>query len=118
MSGNGSWSPVSYILEQLILQLPDAEVLSIQVQDEYYDYSKKKCGWSFLGQAAWRFRRGRIAQKIGARFARADRYLKWLEESLGVPIDQTLDQALAQIRQWCKSDISQARAPLSIGSSG
>jgi hypothetical protein len=104
-SNDHSWFPVSYDLEQLLRRLPRVEILSIDVQDEGYDYSKKRRGLTSLGRAVWRFRRGTIVRRIRTRFTHVDKYFNWvdgsfnwLEDSLGVPIDQTLGHALAQIQ--------------------
>jgi SAM-dependent methyltransferase len=97
-SEHGSWSPVSYDLERSVQTLPGAELISIEVQDARYDYSKRKRGWSRFGRAAWLFRRRKVVRKIASRFSYVDRCFGVWEHSLGVPIDQTRGDALAQIQ--------------------
>lgn len=95
-----SWSPVSYNLEELLRQLPGAEIVEITIQDHGYDYCSMRFGLSRTGRAvrlANRTRR-RLVRTIGIETPRIARWFERLEHKSGVPIDQTLGGALAQIQ--------------------
>ena len=48
-----SWSPVSYNINELMSNLPYAEIISIERHDDYYNYSLKSSGlpYSQIGRA-------------------------------------------------------------------
>lgn len=93
-----TWSPVSYDLYDLVDNLPNSEVIDSEVQDANYDYN-------LLGRKL-----GKISRKLH-KHLRSNNVLKrkfalflyknfWTKSSkkTGVPIDQTLGGAVAQIQ--------------------
>ena len=102
-----TWSPVSYNLEELLSHLPGAEIVEIGLEDDSYEYALKRCGMTRLGSMVVLGRRARkaIAQRIRINSSQQGRLMEKLEYALekieyrlGVPIDQTLNGALAQIQ--------------------
>ncbi|MGA7887250.1 MAG: hypothetical protein WCA44_16035 [Acidobacteriaceae bacterium] len=105
-----SWSPVSYDLKQLILSLPDSEIVQGGIQDGGYDYRLKSSCGGFLRRPLRSLRnlRGRILRRLGWPTAPVDQFLAPIERGLGCPVDQTGWNALAQIQV-----IARKKAPLS-----
>lgn len=95
-----SWSPVSYDLTSLLSQLPGAQILDIQVQDRGYDYSKRRTGISRAGRALLLFRRARqaLARRAGVEISGIELRIQRAELALGLPMDQTFGEAMAQIQ--------------------
>jgi SAM-dependent methyltransferase len=101
-----SWSPVSFKIDDLARNLPKAEILSVELQDAGYNHalqnkvirvrkpgsSERTLGRFFV----------RLATKIAKRVPVAGKNLKRQVENigfhLGVPIDQTAREAVAQIQ--------------------
>ena len=102
-----SWSPVSYDLAELSSSLSGAEVVSLERQDKGYDYSLKNHGLGKLGKFIMRLNRSIIK-----RLKRKEKLLNLLKLNskkliyrvnlisvkLGALIDQTLEEAVAQIQ--------------------
>jgi SAM-dependent methyltransferase len=98
-----SWSPVSYDLEELARGLPDSQVVDVCIQDDAYDRRliKKKItglGRLFFKLARQRRRAIRLLVRIGFPIDRLSLAFDRLENALGIPVDQTLGPALAQIQ--------------------
>jgi SAM-dependent methyltransferase len=102
-----TWSPVSYDLKELLSSLPGAEVVEIGVQDQDYDYRLKRHGMTWLASLVVLARKARKAavQRIkinpsnaGHRMEKIEYALEKIEYQFGVPIDQTLNGAIAQIQ--------------------
>jgi SAM-dependent methyltransferase len=97
---NESWSPVSYDIFELVSSLPGAKIISAQIQDRGYIYGKQR--FNFSNNILIRKFFTKI-QGLFIRFKKANRnfFLYWLLVHaalfFGVPIDQTLGSALAQI---------------------
>lgn len=100
-SKQNSWSPVSHSLECLVQALPNADLISLELQDHGYDRTLQS---TFpprpMKPRGWPMKLGRsLAKRIpffGADLAlRIDRYLLLTK---GIPIDQTRLGALAQIQ--------------------
>jgi SAM-dependent methyltransferase len=96
----GSWSPVSYDLEQLVCNLAGAELISASRQDAGYDHSLKKSGISGRHRLLFRMEGG--LRRILGIFHLSNRHVddtitRWFVRA-GTPVDQTLGRALAQIQ--------------------
>jgi SAM-dependent methyltransferase len=97
-----SWSPVSRDVCILIAALAGAEVLSVERQDQHYDYRLQSKGQRYpriLRQISAR----RINLMSGLRPKNTparplNRILSRVERAFGVPIDQTMFGAVAQIQ--------------------
>jgi len=96
-----SWSPRSYDLRRLVARLPGAEIVAAGVQDHGYTYA-----WLPAIGARPRIlgvlRRfvSRLRHSILKRARRRDAAARWLNPLMarwGIPTDQTLQGALAQI---------------------
>jgi len=102
-----SWSPVSYDLGELCSALPNAEVISLERQDRGYDYSLKGHGLSRRGRFFMRLnrsivkrlnRRQKLLRDLGFDFQALKYRVNITSIKLGALIDQTLEEAVAQIQ--------------------
>lgn len=102
-----TWSPVSYDLKELLSSLPEAEIVEIGLQDDGYDYALKRQGMTRLGSLVVPARRVRkaIMQRVkinssqcGHLMEKIEYALEKIEYRFGVPVDQTLNGAVAQIQ--------------------
>ena len=102
-----SWSPVSHDLGELCSVLPNAEVISLEQQDVGYDHSLKSHGLGRLGKFFMRLNRSIIKrlnrkQEFFAKLGLNSQSLKYkvnlISVKLGALIDQTLEDAVAQIQ--------------------
>ena len=102
-----SWSPVSYYLGQVCSVLPRAEVISLEHQDAGYDHTLKSRGLGKQGKFFMRLNRSIIKRlnrnQKGRKKLRLDlqslKYkVKLLSVKLGTLVDQTLEDAVAQIQ--------------------
>ena len=102
-----SWSPVSHDLGELCSVLPNAEVVSLEQQDVGYDHSLKSHGLGRLGKFFMRQNRSIIKrlnrkQEFLAKLGLNSQSLKYkvnlISVKLGALIDQTLEDAVAQIQ--------------------
>jgi len=102
-----SWSPVSYDLGEVCSALPGAEVISLERQDKGYDHSLKSHGLGRWGKFFMRLNRSFIKrlnrkQKFLAKLGLSSKSLKYkvnlISVKLGALIDQTLEDAVAQIQ--------------------
>jgi SAM-dependent methyltransferase len=91
-------SPVSHDLRSLLLSLPGAELVDIQRQDDGYDHRLRWSGPPALGRALlWvdKYRRRRLRHHPDDGLTRAwTDVARWLH----TPVDQTRNDALAQIQ--------------------
>lgn len=116
LTGNVSWSPVSYNLTDLMEGLPGAEIIDITVQDNGYrhDWSVKigssaRSRPSGLERFLDRMRNSilkRLKRSGSSHEAPVADFLNRALAKAGIPIDQTKTGALAQIQ--C---IARKRAP-------
>ena len=102
-----SWSPASFDLGELCSALSGAEVVSIECQDQGYNYSLKSHGLGRMGKFFMRLNRSiikrlnrnqKMLKKLGLNpQAQKDR-VNLISVKLGALIDQTLEEAVAQIQ--------------------
>jgi len=98
-----SWSPVSYDLEELIRGLPGSEIVDACIQDDAINRRLIKNNITELGRiffklARQRRRAFRLLGRIGIPVNPLSLAFDRLENALGIPVDQTLGPALAQIQ--------------------
>ena len=102
-----SWSPVSHDLGELCSVLPNAEVVSLEQQDVGYDHSLKSHGLGRRGKFFMRLNRSIIKrlnrkQEFLAKLGLNSQSLKYkvnlISVKFGALIDQTLEDAVAQIQ--------------------
>jgi len=107
LNKSDSWSPVSYDLGEVCSALPGAEVISLERQDKGYDHSLKSHGLGRWGKFFMRLNRSFIKrlnrkQKFLAKLGLSSQSLKYkvnlISVKLGALIDQTLEDAVAQIQ--------------------
>jgi SAM-dependent methyltransferase len=98
VGGESSWSPVSYDIVRLVENLPGAHVISVETQDDGYDYTKRRMGLPAGGRLLVFLRRLRMAALRRLGLARLELAFQSAELWLGLPMDQTLGDALAQIQ--------------------
>jgi SAM-dependent methyltransferase len=102
-----TWSKVSFDLRELVLALPECELISAEIQDAGYDHSLRLRP----GQSARKMPRGlKLLRSIGRRLPLIGERLKRAIENhavrYGAPVDQTGREALAQIQVVaCKRSI-------------
>jgi SAM-dependent methyltransferase len=94
-----TWSKVSFDIRELVLALPDSELISAEIQDAGYDHSLRL----IPGQRVAKMPRGlKLLRSIGRRLPLIGEWLKRAIENhavrYGVPVDQTGREALAQIQ--------------------
>lgn len=94
-----SWSPVSMDIAALVGELPNCRIISAVTQDDGYDYSLQVApGRSPRRSAPFLTRvKHRIASVL-FRGQRPPRYFERAFRVLGVPVDWTLGDSLAQIQ--------------------
>jgi SAM-dependent methyltransferase len=95
-----SWSPVSYDIEALASSLPHAKIISIELHDDYYDYSLQT---RFPAKRSHVPAAVSFLKKIMNRVPLVGRYYvqhfeNFLFKYFQYPIDQTMREALAQIQ--------------------
>ena len=92
-------SNVSYCLEDLLVALPGAELQSIIQQDAGYDHVLKTLNFNPLGHKMykWSCKPRNLIKKALGQLAWHYANKQFLSED-GLPIDQTLGKALAQIQ--------------------
>jgi SAM-dependent methyltransferase len=93
-----SWSPVSCDIEQAILELPKARLISAEIHDFAYDYHLQMRS---PGERVRRVRGMWKLAKYSSKMPFGWVFMKWTRKLLfrcGVAIDQTLGEALAQIQ--------------------
>lgn len=102
LNKENTWSPVSYDVYSLIENLPNAVFISAEVQDKYYDHSLKgkKLGQFSRKIYKWKRSNNKIKRFISNLFYNFLYKNFWTKsnETKGIPVDQTLDNALAQIQ--------------------
>jgi len=98
-----TWSSSSYEIMSLIKSLPNAILISAEIQDKNYDYALqgKKLSKFSLKIYKWKMRTNNRTKKfisnIFYRFLYKNFWIK-SNNSSGSPVDQTLDDAMAQIQ--------------------
>ena len=102
-----SWSPVSYDLKEICSVLPEAEVICLEHQDVGYDHTLKSHGLGKQGKFFMRLNRSIIKRlnrkqkslaKLGLDLQSVKYKVNLLSIKLGAVIDQTLEDAVAQIQ--------------------
>ena len=97
------WSRHSYDLGALAAALPDADVISAEIQDAGYNRQmmhRRITGWGRLLHRLAK-RRGKLfyrLSRLGLSLVSLDHAMNRLEQRAGKPIDQTRGDALAQIQ--------------------
>jgi SAM-dependent methyltransferase len=95
-----TWSPVSYDIVALVQSLDRAEIVSCERQDTNYDYTQMKSRLSRRDR--YLFRVQRVFKGIFRRIWFAGMFLDKIASkifvSVGTPVDQTANSALAQIQ--------------------
>jgi SAM-dependent methyltransferase len=102
LDNDNTWSPVSYDLRSLIENLSNALIISAEIQDANYDHSLqgRKLEWFSRKIYKWKRSNNRIKKLTSRLFFNFLYKNFWTksENTRGVPIDQTLNNALAQIQ--------------------
>lgn len=97
LAGGSSWSPVSFDIRELVRNLPDAILISAEIQDFAY-----KHGLNFRGRRRrkiWGFKTLKsITRRIPGVGPAIKRRLEEIGVGWGAPLDQTTRDALAQIQ--------------------
>jgi len=95
-----TWSPVSWDLRELVLSLPDAELVDGAIQDAGYDYRFQSKGGGPLRRVVRQISlfRKRASRRLGIKGHSLNHFFSRIEFHLGCPIDQTEGEALAQIQ--------------------
>jgi len=95
-----TWSPVSYDILSLVENLPGAEIISHERQDQGYDYSKQRRRISRKDRVLFRLQRlsSGFLRRFGHVGSKLIQGLKPVFVYVGTPIDQTSGAALAQIQ--------------------
>lgn len=106
LSGESSWSPVSYNIVELLKSLPQSQLISVERQDKNYDYNLQlKYPPKKVQIPNVYFRIKYLLNRLPFSYFRCDSLYKKIECKLfGIPIDQTLGNALAQIQVVCKKN--------------
>lgn len=107
LAGNGSWSPISYNVPDLVEGLPGCEVVSIELQDHGLRHAwrpptpSKARRLGALGKFFSRLRHSilkRVRRKKPELFEPVANIMNTSLARLGIPVDQTHFGALAQIQ--------------------
>lgn len=94
LAGDASWSPVSHNIRDLVLSLPNAQIISAEVQDRGYDYRLKKDPLAAYKRPPLFFRMlKRLMNK-----SLLLKYDNFIYSHYGWPVDQTMRGAMAQIQ--------------------
>lgn len=97
-----SWSNVSYDLHELCSSLLNVSIVDTSIQDCNYDYNLqyKKFTKKFRKIYKWRFSNNKIKRLLGRTMYPLlyNRYYLNNNQNIGVPIDQTIGSASAQIQ--------------------
>ena len=105
LNNEKSWSPVSFNIFDLVSSLPNSEIISVEIQDKYYDYSlQTKLPLSQIVKKYPLWYRGfrRITKKLRMGNALLEKFQNQLFLSHQIPIDQTMRNAVAQIQILAK----------------
>lgn len=100
MAKTHSWSPVSYDIEQLVRELPGAQILNSERQDQGYDYALRKRTISYVDRSLFRLNhyRAGLFRRLHLSRTAMDRMLEGVFRAVGTPVDQTAGVSLAQIQ--------------------
>lgn len=103
-----SWSPVSWNVLELVEGLDCVEVISAEVQDKYYDYTLlSKNGEMRIPLDGFLYKLLKGVSRLLVRVSqyRAVVWDNYLFRRYGIPVDQTMRDALAQIQIVAKKRI-------------
>jgi SAM-dependent methyltransferase len=103
LGGRQSWSPVSHDLRELAAALSDAELISAEVHDRGYNRTLQAKGFPKRGSLWEVYRIARAIQYRMLRVGVQRQHSIWnallrAQRRIGLPVDQTLGDALAQIQ--------------------
>lgn len=100
LNKNKSWSPVSFEVVELVKNLPDVQIISAEIQDKFYDYQLKTSYPAKYKHIPFLLKEPkRIIRKLPlVGNPLLVKYENILLKYFGIPIDQTLRAALAQIQ--------------------
>jgi len=96
-----TWSPCSHDLHELISKLPNAHIITAEIQDQNYDYSMQKLGEEDNTSKFFRGQMINLYKKLSEKQLLTTELLTELNHfffQLGATIDQTVGPALAQIQ--------------------
>lgn len=97
-----SWSDVSYDLYELCERLSDSVIIDTSIQDTNYDYNLqyRKLNKKFRKIYRWQFSKNNTKRFFGGAVYRMLYYRYYVNntQNIGIPIDQTGGNALAQIQ--------------------
>jgi SAM-dependent methyltransferase len=98
-----TWSPCSYDIYSLNVNLPNAKYISAEIQDSNYDYflQGKKLGKFSRKIYKWKRSKNLFKKNISNllyNFLHRNLWVNTDNNSNGIPVDQTLGNALAQIQ--------------------
>ncbi len=97
-----SWSCVSYDLHKLCQDLPNNYIINIQKHDLNYDYNLQYKKFTKLLRKIykWQYSKNYVKSLLAKNTYKAlyKKYYLNNSKDIGIPIDQTLGQALAQIQ--------------------
>ena len=98
LKSNTTWSPVSYDLFELMDDLPSSKIIESELQDLNYDYKLlgKRIG-KFSGKFYKHLKSNNYIKKKFANYLYNNFWVR-SDGISGVPIDQTLGDALAQVQ--------------------
>lgn len=101
-----SWSPVSFDIRDLVGALPECQILEAAVQDQGYDYSLQSKHGDRVRQKPFALV---LIEKICRRIPVFGTPFRHVVENIafrfGIPVDQTMREALAQIQVIAKKAI-------------
>jgi SAM-dependent methyltransferase len=92
-----SWSPASFDIREIVSRLPHCEIISADTQDTSYDYSLQRKHGDRNRPARGLWRAAVVCRMVPNGSSLLKKVLKLLFRC-GVTIDQTLNDALAQIQ--------------------
>ncbi len=104
LGGDSSWSPVSFDIGKLVRELPGSTLIGAEVQDFAYRHDLRFKGGRPRKLGSLRLLKS-IARRIPFFGPRLKRWLEDIGVGLGVPIDQTTRDALAQIQIIARKDV-------------
>jgi SAM-dependent methyltransferase len=103
-----SWSAVSFDIKELVQDLPGAQIVSCERQDQGYDYALRKRSISPLDRLLYRLSNYRTSMFRRLHLSRTalDRAVEGIFRIFGTPVDQTAGVSLAQIQIIARKAIS------------
>ena len=113
LGGKTKFSPVSYDINELISQLPLAQIVDIQVQDQGYNYGliSPKQGTVETPLISLKWARKMLRAILKPWPDKRKQVTYWVEDlyfhRYGYPVDQTSRDALAQIQVIAQKTVNQ-----------